>query len=148
MKSKIRITKEFKFEMAHALDYHNGQCKNIHGHSYTLSITVLGIPQKENISEKGMVMDFGDLKNIINKQIINDIDHALMLQKDSPYTDVIKSNKTQKMKFVDYQPTCENMLIDFSSEITKHLPKNIFLFSLKLRETSTGYAEWFASDNN
>ena len=147
MGTKIRITKEFKFEMAHALDFHNGQCKNIHGHSYTLSITILGVPKKEDVSEKGMVMDFGDLKYIIKKQIIDDIDHALMLQKDSPYTDVIRSNPSQKIKLVSYQPTCENMLIDFSSIIIKHLPNNTSLYSLKLRETSTGYAEWFASDN-
>ena len=148
MDAKIRITKEFKFEMAHALDMHEGKCKNIHGHSYTLSVRVFGSPRKENVSEKGMVMDFTDLKEIVNKHIIDKIDHALMLEKNSPYIKVSASNPDQKLKIVDYQPTCENMLIDFAYTIRKHLPSGVMLHSLHIRETPTSYAEWYAEDNH
>ena len=66
----IRVTKEFRFEAAHALKGYDGPCKNVHGHSYELSVTVIGIPIADRQSTKlGMVMDFGDLKKIIKKQI-------------------------------------------------------------------------------
>ena len=147
METKIRITKEFKFEMAHALDYHNGKCKNIHGHSYTLSVRVFGKPITDDISEKGMVMDFSDLKQIVNKYVIDDLDHALMLHKDSKFIESVKTTH-QKLILVDYQPTCENMLIDFSVKIRKHLPNGVMLHSLFLRETPTSYCEWYAEDNH
>ena len=61
--SKIRITKKFTFETGHALFGHDGKCKNIHGHSYSLFVTVLGRPISESSNPKfGMVMDFSDLK--------------------------------------------------------------------------------------
>lgn len=148
MEARIRITKEFTFEMAHALDFHTGKCKNIHGHSYTLSVRIFGNPIKDDISEKGMVMDFSELKAIVNKYIIDEVDHALMLHNESPYIELAKQNANQKLKLVDYQPTCENMLIHFSKLIRKHLPNGVMLHSLHLRETATSYAEWYAEDNN
>ena len=69
--SKIRITKKFRFEAAHALYGYDGKCKNIHGHNYKLFVTVIGVPVNDNSNAKeGMVMDFGDLKKIVNTQII------------------------------------------------------------------------------
>ena len=147
MNTKIRITKEFQFEMAHALDFHNGKCKNIHGHSYTLSLCLIGIPEVAQTSSIGMVLDFSDLKKIVKKYIINDVDHALMLHENSPYLTNTLSESGQKLKIVNYQPTCENMLIDFSFVMRKHLPNGIILHSLKLRETATSFAEWHAQDN-
>ena len=67
----IRITKEFKFEMAHALKGYDGPCQNIHGHSYELKVTVSGNPIVDESNPKlGMVMDFGDLKNLANNDLI------------------------------------------------------------------------------
>jgi len=51
------------------------------------------------------------------------------------------------MELSEYQPTCENLILEFAQKIIKQLPKNVQLHSLKLYETSTSYAEWFASDN-
>ena len=48
---------------------------------------------------------------------------------------------------VDYQPTCENMLADFARRIAARLPEGVALHSLKLHETATSFAEWFAGDN-
>ena len=65
---KVQLTKQFDFEMAHALMNYDGHCKNIHGHSYKLYITVEGEPNPDEKSSKcGMVMDFGDLKKIVYK---------------------------------------------------------------------------------
>ena len=147
--SVIRITKEFTFEAAHALKGYDGPCRNIHGHSYKLSVTVTGVPiPSADSPKKGMVMDFGDLKKIIKKNIIDPFDHALIL--GTNYNEVIKNlpvDACNNMLVVDYQPTSENMLIDFASRITALLPGGIQLHSLRLRETGTSYAEWFAEDN-
>jgi 6-pyruvoyltetrahydropterin/6-carboxytetrahydropterin synthase len=141
----IRITKEFGFEMAHALDFHQGKCKNIHGHSYKLSVTLKGKPKHDSSSENGMIIDFYDLKILINQSIVDIFDHALVLHKDSPYAQLIQQDL--KLILVDYQPTCELMLLDFVQRIKKVLPKNIQLHHLTLRETATSFAEWHQEDN-
>ncbi|MCX6247038.1 MAG: 6-carboxytetrahydropterin synthase [Bacteroidetes bacterium] len=147
--TKIRITKEFSFEAAHALHGYDGPCRSIHGHSYKLSVTVSGVPVEESGSpKKGMVMDFGDLKRMIKKNVIDSVDHALILSKDYPVEDIQRMNEGfENVVWVDYQPTSENLLVDFSQKIMAFLPAGITLFSLRLRETANSYAEWFATDN-
>ena len=64
--SNIRITKQFNFETGHALYGYDGKCTNVHGHSYKLSVTVIGKPIEDTCNVKyGMVIDFGDLKKIV-----------------------------------------------------------------------------------
>lgn len=147
--ANIRLTKEFRFEMAHALWNYDGLCKNLHGHSYILNVTVIGEPIKdENNPKLGMVMDFGDLKKIVNEEIVDKLDHAIVLSNNAPSEQLLALPQMgERYEIVDYQPTCENMLVDFSERIAKRLPANLQLFSLKLNETATSYAEWFASDN-
>ena len=144
----IRLTKEFKFEMAHALKGYDGLCRNIHGHSYELLVTVIGVPVSDTSSAKlGMIMDFGDLKKIVRKSIVDEFDHALVLSRES--ADDFKSDAEMfgRTILVDYQPTSENMLIDFASRLKNLMPANVKLHHLLLRETVTSYAEWFAEDN-
>ncbi|HCQ28688.1 MAG TPA: 6-carboxytetrahydropterin synthase QueD [Flavobacteriales bacterium] len=146
--AKIRLTKEFSFEMAHALDGYDGKCKNIHGHSYEFKVTVIGEPVKdENSPKNGMVMDFGDLKHIVKEAVVDRFDHALMLKKSDTSEKLIGQQYANRLVLVDFQPTCENMLDYFAKEISKRLPANIQLHSLFLRETPTSFAEWYASDN-
>lgn len=147
--SIIRITKEFSFEMAHALYGYDGPCKNIHGHSYRLSVTIIGkINHEPHHSKNGMVLDFSVLKEIVKSQIINEFDHTLVLNANSPHKKFIKREDIfEKIILVDYQPTCENLLNDFVKRIQPHLPENKKLHSLCLSETSTSYAEWYAEDN-
>jgi len=149
--SLIRITKHFNFEAAHALYGYDGKCKNIHGHSYQLYVTVIGEPLSDKKHVKhGMVMDFGDLKTLVNKEIIHVFDHATVLNNLSPHKNLADtlSNLAHKVVLVNYQPTSENMLIDFAEKLKKVLPENVELHSLKLYETANSFAEWFASDNN
>ena len=145
----IRITKQFTFEMAHALLGYDGLCKNIHGHSYHFDVTVKGQPSKDSTSPKqGMLIDFGDLKRIVNQEVIDQIDHALVLntQTESTLLKVLQQHY-EKILLVSYQPTTENMLEDFAARLQKKLPPEVQLFSLKLRETDRSYAEWYAQDN-
>ncbi len=147
--SKIRITKEFKFESAHALLGYDGPCKNIHGHSYKMAVTLIGEPINDaNSPKNGMVMDFGVIKQIVNESIVKPFDHALILNANAEmaYSSEIKT-LTDKLILVQYQPSCENFLIDFAERIKNKLPEDIKLFSIRLDETSNSFAEWFASDN-
>ena len=146
----IRITKEFSFETGHALYGYDGKCRNVHGHSYKLSVTVIGQPISEPGEVKlGMVIDFGDLKKIVKEEVVEPFDHATVFNKNTPHLELAKEleNRGHKVILADYQPTSENMVIDFATKISAKLPDTIKLHSLKLRETQTAYAEWFASDN-
>ena len=148
--SKIRITKQFNFETGHALFGYDGKCKNVHGHSYKLSVTVIGEPITDSSNVKfGMVIDFGDLKKIIKEEIVDIFDHATVFNQNTPHIELAKELKDRghHVILVNYQPTSENMVIDFSTKIKNRLPDTIKLFSLKLQETETSFAEWYASDN-
>ena len=145
----IRITKRFTFEMAHALLGYDGLCKNIHGHSYILWVSLKGTPinDKNNV-KNGMLMDFSELSMLIKTHIVQKFDHALLLNKSTPSQDLKHiSPAFERLYLTDYQPTCENLLVDFAQQITSLLPSQVQLHSLKLQETETSFAEWFADDN-
>ena len=146
---RIRLTKEFHFEMAHALWNYNGSCKSIHGHSYKLFITLIGSPVNNQSSPlNGMVADFSDLKKWITVPVLDEFDHALLVSEEADTKELQKiSQMFDKLKIVKYQPTCENLLIDIVHIIKPLVPESIELHSVKLCETATSYAEWFASDN-
>jgi len=146
---QVMITKEFHFEMAHALWNYDGDCSNIHGHSYKLYVTVAGNPVTEEGSPKlGMVIDFSELKEIVYGAVISRFDHALALNSRSVGDNIHAIRQMcNKLEVLDYQPTCENIVVDIAGRISRLLPVNVKLLSLKLQETENSYAEWFASDN-
>ena len=143
----IRITKEFKFEMAHALYGYDGLCKNIHGHSYRLWVTIKGAVRKEKGHKKdGMVMDFAIIKEIVKPLIVDRFDHSLVLNANSPHADIDLA-EFDKVFYLPYQPTSENLVIDFANVINKNLPKEVQLHKVVLSETQNSYAEWNFEDN-
>jgi len=146
---KVRVTKQFDFEMAHALWDYDGLCKNLHGHSYKLFVTVVGKPIEDKSSTKlGMVIDFGDLKKIVKTTIVDVFDHSVVLNKNAPTKDFIHTEQMfDRIHLLDYQPTCENMVVDFALQIKALLPDGVSLENVKLYETATSSAEWHASDN-
>ena len=149
MSHLIRVTKEFPFEMAHVLWNYDGPCRNVHGHSYRLFVTISGIPSVNSENPKnGMVMDFSDLKGIVKSKIVDIFDHSVVVSQseDKEKTEMFKKLFGNTV-VVPYQPTCENLVADFAGRIEKHLPAGVDLHSLKLYETATSFAEWFASDN-
>jgi 6-pyruvoyltetrahydropterin/6-carboxytetrahydropterin synthase len=112
-------------------------------------VTIIGEPNQNELSPKyGMVMDFGDLKRIIKENIIDIYDHTVILNRNAQ-TEKFKNIEQMFDRFIitDYQPTCENMVIEFSEIIKSKLPNNLSLHNLRLYETETSYAEWFAKDN-
>lgn len=148
--AKIRITKEFTFETGHALHGYDGLCKNVHGHSYKLAVTLIGTPIDDVAAVKnGMLIDFSDLKKIVKREIVDPFDHATVLNVTTPHKELADEMESRghKVVRVDYQPTCELMLVDFAAKIKDKLPASVTLYSMRLRETGTAFAEWYATDN-
>lgn len=147
--AKIRVTKRFHFEMAHALYEYDGLCRNIHGHSYNLQVTLFGEAKKDpGHSKDGMVMDFSELKKVVNSQIVERFDHALMVNSLFPKSKIaLLKQTTERIIIVDFQPTSENIVAYIAEILQQQLPKDVSLFSIRLYETITSYAEWFATDN-
>ena len=89
------------------------------------------------------------LKTIVNKEIVDKFDHVTVFNKNTPHVQLAETLKKEghQVLLVDYQPTSECMVIDFAKTIAAHLPKNIRLFSVKLQETDTAFAEWVSTDN-
>jgi 6-pyruvoyltetrahydropterin/6-carboxytetrahydropterin synthase len=135
--------------MAHVLLNYPGKCKNIHGHTYKLEVTVKGVPcNEEHSPKKGMLIDFSDFKNLIQSEIIAIWDHALMIHQnsDSVLLSALKNNY-EKIIAVPFQPTTENMICELATIIKNILPSDLQLFSLRLYETEKSFAELYASEN-
>ena len=144
----IRITKEFKFEMAHALYGYDGLCKNIHGHSYRLWVSIRGeVMNRRGEKKDGMVMDFDILKSIVKPDIIDKYDHSLVLNANTEHAKIDLS-AFEKVFLLPYQPTSENLVVDFAEQIKRKLPTNIELYKVVLSETATSFAEWNVRDNS
>jgi len=147
----IRLTREFSFETAHALIGYDGPCRQIHGHSYKLFVTVAGVPSTDPVDPKlGMVMDFGQLKEIVNRLIISKYDHAFVIRATEDSSELIRSMSSywDRVVTTEYQPTCENMIISFVDMIRAELPAGIKLVEIKLYETEKSHAAWRLEDNN
>lgn len=147
--SIIRITKEFSFEMSHLLEGYDGLCSQIHGHSYRLFVTIIGTPSADLADPKnGMVMDFGLLKQLVNATIVSRFDHSLVIRRSETLAPLIGTLQQNFNRIIvtDYQPTCENMAADFAAQLSAQLPAAVALHSLRLHETATSFAEWFAAD--
>ncbi|MCK4750717.1 MAG: 6-carboxytetrahydropterin synthase [Bacteroidales bacterium] len=147
--ARIRVTKEFNFEMAHALWNYDGACKNIHGHSYKLFVTLSGEPNPDSNHPKfGMVLDFKDLKQLVKAPIVDFLDHSLVVYRKAEGKTLSEIRKMyEKVHVVDFQPTCENLVSYIVDTIQSLLTNDIELTSVKLYETATSFAEWYAEDN-
>ncbi len=144
MNTTLRVTKVFSFEMAHALWNYDGDCRNIHGHSYRLYVTISGKPKQQPGHPKdGMVMDFKQLKALVKEKILLVYDHALVLNEQTPSETIAALKKVnQKLKLTPFQPTCENLLLEYVQSIQNELPEEVELCGMKLYETASSYAEW------
>ena len=132
----MKIAKEFHWEMGHRLPEHFGKCKNIHGHSYKMIVEIEG-----DVLESGMVMDYYNLKKIVNP-IIEEVDHAFMVYKDD--TQIIKflEEMNSKKIIVDFQSTVENICTYFLNKIKGAIiDKNVSKLKVRIYETHDDYAE-------
>jgi 6-pyruvoyltetrahydropterin/6-carboxytetrahydropterin synthase len=137
----LTITKIFRFEMAHALYGYNGACEHLHGHSYELHVSLKGLGVETYIKAPGLLMDFKELKQLINSAIIERLDHKLCLSEK-----YIQANnmvlKPDNLMLFPAEPSVENLLIYIRNELMECLPPYVQLQSLRLFETRDSYAEW------
>ncbi len=133
----LSVTKEFHFEAAHSLSNHEGLCRNIHGHSYGLEVSVSG----NRGSKSNMVIDFKDLKRVVEQQVIKEYDHTLFLKRNELNLGMMKNSLTRVLWFEE-EPTAEYLLLDILVRIQSCLPEQIVLTRIKLRETDTSFSEW------
>jgi len=129
--------------MAHAINGYPGKCKDIHGHSYELHVTVapVSIPQYF-IPGTGLVMDFKELKAIVHQYIIQPFDHRLVLSKE-----FIRSHNFSNYENLldwDYEPSVENLILYIRQVLCEKLPAHVRLTRLRLFETCDSYADWEA----
>lgn len=132
--------------MAHAITGYEGKCRNIHGHTYHMEVCVRG--SVADGGSAGMVMDFAELKHIIEDTIVHRYDHALVLEAKSNVAE-ISALSTQYDKIISFPcvPTTENLLVSMVETLHGVLPVGVELYSVKLAETETSYAIWCADDN-
>lgn len=133
----LSVTKTFRFEAAHSISNHEGMCRNIHGHSYVLEVSVKGTPGNKS----NMVIDFKDLKRVVEQQVIKEYDHVLFLKKNDLNVTMMK-NSLSRVIWFDEEPTAEYLLLDVVGRIQHVLPEPVVLCRLKLHETETSFAEW------
>ncbi len=136
--------------MAHALLGNDGPCKNIHVHSYKLRVTLRGKALFNSGHLKdGMIIDFSELKTLINDAVIKVYDHALVLNSAAYNSEIeLLSKQYARVILVPFQPSCENLIVEMKNKINSLFVDRPFeLISLRLDETATSYAEWYAEDN-
>lgn len=139
----VTVTKIFRFEMAHVLYNHDGLCKNIHGHSYKLYVSLSGpVKNRPGAPDDGMIMDFSKLKKLVKQKILDKYDHALVVNKNSPQAAKLDEMEFEKILLSPFQPTCENLIASFAKVLVPSLPEGVKLHKLKLYETETSFAEW------
>lgn len=140
--SELHITKEFRFEGAHALVGYDGKCRRIHGHSYILQITLSGTPVCCTAHPKdGMVMDFTDLKAIVDDKLLSWLDHSLLLRRDAPLAAALQE-AYDHVWLLDFQPTCENLTRHIAETLIPAIPLPSILERVRLYESPSSFAEW------
>lgn len=138
--SLTKVTKLFKFESAHRLPWHKGDCKNLHGHSYRLEVELEGEPD-----ERGTLVDFADIKHII-KPLVNKLDHATLISADDYVLIDTMSLLNSKHYILPFDTTSENLcsfIIEYIYQkgkvlLSKH---GIQYIRIRVQETESCYAE-------
>lgn len=131
----MKIAKEFTWEMGHRLPFHKGKCKNLHGHSYKAIISFEG-----ELDENGMLIDFYDVKQIVNP-VIEALDHAFVVHKDDTEVAEYLKKMGSKMVVLGFHSTAENLCVYLLTKIAPLVPENIDSVTVRLFETEDAYAE-------
>lgn len=116
----VEVTKEFTFDSCHQLLNYQGACERLHGHTYKLQVTVKGTPDV-----RGIVLDFKQLKEVVEQRIVGELDHY---------------NLNDKLY---YNTTAENMVVHFYDVVKTYCDtRDLTVVAVRLWETPTSYAEY------
>jgi 6-pyruvoyltetrahydropterin/6-carboxytetrahydropterin synthase len=143
----LTITRKLEFDAGHRIPDHKSQCRNLHGHRYTLEITLVGeVIREEGSSDQGMIMDFSDVKALAKQHLVDVWDHAfLVYAKDEKVRTFLQSLPGHKTVIIDSIPTVEN-LAQTAFDILKPAYQDRYgtglrLHKLVLHETPNCWAE-------
>jgi 6-pyruvoyltetrahydropterin/6-carboxytetrahydropterin synthase len=148
----LTITRKLEFDAGHRIPDHKSQCRNLHGHRYTLEITLVGeVIEQEGNSDNGMIMDFSDVKALAKQHLVDVWDHAfLVYAKDAPVRDFLASMPGHKTVVIDRIPTVENLArtaFDLLKAVyVDHYGTGLKLQKIVLHETPNCWAEISADD--
>ncbi|WP_054940792.1 6-pyruvoyl trahydropterin synthase family protein [Paenibacillus ihuae] len=143
MLGEVSVCKIFTFDSAHQLVGHKGKCSNLHGHTYKLEVVLKGKPSTEaGHSDEGFVVDFSDIKAIVQQSLVDRLDHAFLAMGNEPVLETLQSSGS-KVALLGFRTTAENM----SAYVAYQLKQaSLPLYSVKLWETPTSWAEVLAAD--
>lgn len=138
----LSLTKVFHFETGHALNEYEGACKNIHGHSYELRVSVTTSNQSDNfLPAPGFIIDFKEIKKIVTQKIVDHLDHKLILS-NAYLQKYPEFNGLENLIIWDFEPSAENILLFIKNTLFNEFPKEIKLRKLLLYETKSSFVEW------
>jgi 6-pyruvoyltetrahydropterin/6-carboxytetrahydropterin synthase len=142
------ITKEIEIDMGHRVMNHKSKCRNLHGHRYKIEVGVNDkVVDTRGISDEGMVIDFGDLKQIMMEEIDAKLDHGTMVSVEDEMLSNFLLGTDWKYTVVDFIPTAENIAKYLFWKLKPILAqKQIKLFHVKLWETPTSTAIYTTND--
>ncbi len=132
----MKVAKEYKWEMGHRLQNHEGKCKNLHGHSYKAIFDFDG-----DVNENGMVIDYYEIDKIVNP-IIGELDHSFLCQRSDTELSDLLSKLNSKIVFIDCPSTAENISMYLCDRVANsNLPQNVNIITVRVFETIDSFAE-------
>lgn len=132
----MKVSKEFRWEMAHRLPFHEGRCKNLHGHSYKALIQFEG-----ELDKNGMLIDFYDVYKLVNP-IIDEMDHSIICDRNDRELIEIAKKINDRVVIIDFPSTAENICIYLINRIlNQNLPANLKSLTVRVYETLDSFAE-------
>lgn len=143
----LTITRKLEFDAGHRIPDHRSQCRNLHGHRYVLEITLRGdVVETEGAPDRGMVMDFADVKSLAMEHLVNRWDHAfLVFEGDTRVREFLESMADHKTVVLDRIPTVENLAaiaFDILAQVyDAHYGVNLRLHQVRLYETPNCWAD-------
>lgn len=143
----LTITRKLEFDAGHRIPDHKSQCRNLHGHRYTLEITLVGaVIEEEGSSDNGMIMDFSDIKALAKQHLVDVWDHAFIVyEKDTAVRTFLETIPGHKTVVIDRIPTVENLAQTafniLSAAYQDRFGTGLHLQKLVLHETPNCWAE-------
>ena len=143
----MRITRRLEFDAGHRIPDHRSQCRHLHGHRYALEITLSGdVIERNGDPANGMVMDFGDIKTIALREVVERWDHAfLVYQHDKEVLNFLNSLPDHKTVVFPTVPTAENMALEafriLKSKYQDTYGNHLKLEKVRLYETPNSWAD-------
>ena len=146
------VTKKIKWHMGHRVPNHKSKCCSNHGHTYFCEVTLESndVVKEQGVSDEGMIMDFGDIKKILNEEVYDVLDHASMFYEKDPLIDALRQDEMTRLIEVPFIPTAENISKWIYDKIKPKLDDvygiGLILKSVQVWETPTSTAVYTSDD--